>query len=279
MKYLKMFLNAVKKPLLISFVAALGIGGVLGFLGLTGKPFYVPLCIAFGIWLVLWILLYLMVSASMKKEEPLDAILAEQGYGDAWLQKHSEIYPTPTRSEKLRRVDVLSYLNRYDEAKALLDSIPTVGLNDDQNFQLNNARLDMLLTTGHYDEAAAFLGNCRKFMDIYSQGNPLYGAVYGLNAGVILAIQGDFDGSEHYISTSERIISTKKSMSPVTVEIAKTMRLYALGFTDRAEAQEEQTYQAILQDPLLPKQWQKDHFLALLGRAQNLTPEKRQEET
>lgn len=279
MKYLKMFLNAVKKPLLISFIAALGIGGVLGFLGLTGKPFYVPLCIAFGIWLVLWILLYLMISASMKKEEPLDAILAEQGYGDAWLQKHSEIYPTPTRSEKLRRVDVLSYLNRYDEAKALLDSIPTVGLNDDQNFQLNNARLDMLLTTGHYDEAAAFLGGCRKFMDIYSQGNPLYGAVYGLNAGVILAIQGDFDGSEHYISTSERIISTKKSMSPVTVEIAKTMRLYALGFTDRAEAQEEQTYQAILQDPLLPKQWQKDHFLALLGRAQNLTPEKRQEET
>lgn len=277
MKYLKLFLAASKKFLLISFVAALGIGGVLGFLGLTGKPFYVPLCIAFGIWLVLWILLYLMVSASMKKEEPLDAILAEQGYGDAWLQKHSEIYPTPTRSEKLRRVDVLSYLNRYDEAKALLDSIPTVGLNDDQNFQLNNARLDMLLTTGHYDEAAAFLGSCRKFMDIYSQGNPLYGAVYGLNAGVILAIQGDFDGSEHYISTSERIISTKKSMSPVTVEIAKTMRLYALGFTDRAEAQEEQTYQAILQDPLLPKQWQKDHFLALLGRAQNLTPEKRQE--
>ena len=55
MNYLKMFLNAVKKPLLISFIAALGIGGVLGFLGLTGKPFYVPLCIAFGIWLVLWI--------------------------------------------------------------------------------------------------------------------------------------------------------------------------------------------------------------------------------
>lgn len=277
MKYLKLFLAASKKFLLISFVAALGIGLALGFLGLTGKPFYVPLCIAFAIWLVLWILLFLLVSSSMKKDEPLNEILETQGYGDAWLQKHSEIYPTPTRSEKLRRVDVLSYLDRYDEAKALLDSIPTVGLNDDQNFQVNNARLDMLLTTGHYDEAASFLASCRKFMDIYSQGNPLYGAVYGLNAGVILAIQGDYEGSEHYISTSERIISSKDSMSPAMVNIARTMQLYALGFTDRAEAQEEKTYQSIMQDPQLSKQWQKDHFLAQLGKAQKLTPEKRQE--
>ncbi len=277
MKYFKQVVIATKKLILISLAAALGIGAVIAFLGWTDKPFWVPLCIALGIWLVLWILLIFLVSSSLKKDEPLNEILEAQGYCDAWLQKHSEIYPTPTRAEKLRRVEVLSYLDRYDEAKALLDSIPTVGLNDTEVFQVHNARLDMLLTTGHYAEAANYFAGCQKFMDIYSQTNPLYGAVYGLNAGVILAIQGDYNGSEHYIGTAEKIIQSRSSMSPAMVQIARTMQLYALGFTDRAEAQEEKTYQSIMQDPQLAKQWQKDHFLKQLGKAQNLTPEKRQE--
>ena len=277
MKYFKQVVIATKKLILISLAAALGIGAVIAFLGWTDKPFWVPLCIALGIWLVLWILLIFLVSSSLKKDEPLNEILEAQGYCDAWLQKHSEIYPTPTRAEKLRRVEVLSYLDRYDEAKALLDSIPTVGLNDTEVFQVHNERLDMLLTTGHYAEAANYFAGCQKFMDIYSQTNPLYGAVYGLNAGVILAIQGDYNGSEHYIGTAEKIIQSKSSMSPAMVQIARTMQLYALGFTDRAEAQEEKTYQSIMQDPQLAKQWQKDHFLKQLGKAQNLTPEKRQE--
>ena len=277
MKYFKQVVIATKKLILISLAAALGIGAVIAFLGWTDKPFWVPLCIALGIWLVLWILLIFLVSSSLKKDEPLNEILEAQGYCDAWLQKHSEIYPTPTRAEKLRRVEVLSYLDRYDEARTLLDSIPTVGLNDTEVFQVHNARLDMLLTTGHYAEAANYFAGCQKFMDIYSQTNPLYGAVYGLNAGVILAIQGDYNGSEHYIGTAEKIIQSKSSMSPAMVQIARTMQLYALGFTDRAEAQEEKTYQSIMQDPQLAKQWQKDHFLKQLGKAQNLTPEKRQE--
>lgn len=277
MKYFKQVVIATKKLILISLAAALGIGAVIAFLGWTDKPFWVPLCIALGIWLVLWILLIFLVSSSLKKDEPLNEILEAQGYCDAWLQKHSEIYPNPTRAEKLRRVEVLSYLDRYDEAKALLDSIPTVGLNDTEVFQVHNARLDMLLTTGHYAEAANYFAGCQKFMDIYSQTNPLYGAVYGLNAGVILAIQGDYNGSEHYIGTAEKIIQSKSSMSPAMVQIARTMQLYALGFTDRAEAQEEKTYQSIMQDPQLAKQWQKDHFLKQLGKAQYLTPEKRQE--
>ena len=277
MKYFKQVVIATKKLILISLAAALGIGAVIAFLGWTDKPFWVPLCIALGIWLVLWILLIFLVSSSLKKDEPLNEILEAQGYCDAWLQKHSEIYPTPTRAEKLRRVEVLSYLDRYDEARTLLDSIPTVGLNDTEVFQVHNARLDMLLTTGHYAEAANYFAGCQKFMDIYSQTNPLYGAVYGLNAGVILAIQGDYNGSEHYIGTAEKIIQSKSSMSPAMVQIARTMQLYALGFTDRAEAQEEKTYQSIMQDPQLAKQWQKDHFLKQLGKAQNLAPEKRQE--
>ena len=76
---------------------------------------------------------------------------------------------------------------------------------------------------------------------------------------------------------AEKIIQSKSSMSPAMVQIARTMQLYALGFTDRAEAQEEKTYQSIMQDPQLAKQWQKDHFLKQLGKAQYLTPEKRQE--
>ena len=278
MNYFKQIFFVAKKLIFGSLGIALGIGVVVHFIGKNNPPVWLSLLIAAAAWLILWVLLFVLVAASMKKEQPLEDIMIEKGYCDEWLQKHSEIYPTPDRQQKLRRVDVLSYLDRYQEARALLESIPTAGMSDDRSYEYNNAWLDMLLTTGHYDEAVAKLESCRKFMDIYANANPLRGAAYGLNAAVIRAIAGDYQDSEHFLNAAEHAITNAKSMSPALVNIAKTMQLYALGFTDRAEAQEEQTYQAIQNDEKLTKQWQKDHFLAMLGKAQNLIPEKRAEE-
>ena len=276
-KYFKPIFFASKKLMLISLATALAIGAAIHFIANNHPPIYIPMLIALLAWVIIWILLFVLVASTMKKEQPLEDIMIEKGYCDEWLQKHSEIYPTPDRQQKLRRVDVLSYLDRYQEARALLESIPTAGMSDDRTYEYNNAWLDMLLTTGHYDEAVAKLESCRKFMDIYANANPLRGAAYGLNAAVIRAIAGDYQDSEHFLNAAEHAVTSAKSMSPALVNIAKTMQLYALGFTDRAEAQEEQTYQAIQNDEKLTKQWQKDHFLAMLGKAQNLIPEKRAE--
>lgn len=277
MKYIKPILRALWKPMLGSLGIAAAVALCVFWSHRETMAVWKPLCVAAIAWLILWILLTVMIAGTMKKEEPLDEILAEHGYGGEWLQKHSEIYPDPDREQKLRRVDVLSFMGRYDEAKALLNSISTVGMSDDRNFEYNNAWLDMLLTTGHYAEAQAFLTKCRQFMDIYANANPLRGIAYGCNACVILALADDFEGSEHYYNAALHTVETTKGISKAMVRIAKTMQLYALGFFPQAEAQEEQTYQEIISEPLFTKQWQKGHFLAQLGRAQQLAPEKRQE--
>lgn len=276
MKYAKVVIKALSKFILISAGVAVGISIFVYLKAPEPMPIWKPFLVALIALVVLWTLLIAMISSSLKKDEPLDEILAEKGYCDEWLQKHSEIYPNPDRSQKLHRVDILSYLGRFDEAKAILDSLSTLTMNDTQQFEYNNAWLDMLLTTGHYDEALAYYQKCKDFMEIYAKTNPLYGAVYGCNAGVILAAAGDFEGSQHYIDTAEKIIAGKPTMSLVIPKIARTMSLYALGFTDQAEKQESETAQYIMNDTRLEKQWQKDHFMDSLKRAKRLAPENRQ---
>ncbi len=277
-KYFKVLLRALWKPILGSFGICLIIGLLLTLRFHGDKPALLTMLIPMLAWVLLWALGLPMVASVLKKEEPLEEILNEHGYCDAWLQKHSEIYPNPNRSQKLQRVSVLSYLNRYDDAKALLDSIPTVGMNDDQNYEYRVAVLDMLMTTNHFQEAQTYLESCRKFMDIYANDHPLRGVPYGCNAAVILAVAGDFDGSEHYLNAAEHALKNTKGMSLVMVMIARTMQLYALDLIAPAEQQEQKTYEYIISpESQLNKQWQRDHFLAQLGRAQQLTPDKRQE--
>ncbi|MBR4200883.1 MAG: hypothetical protein IKQ91_06350 [Oscillospiraceae bacterium] len=277
MKYIKPVFMALRKFIFGSLGIAVVVSIAVIAFAKDPMPVWKPVCVAVLVWLIIWILLLLMISSSMKKDEPLNEILAAKGYCDEWLQKHSEIYPNPDRSQKLRRADVLSFLGRYEEAKTILDSLSTLPMNDNQQFEYHNAQLDMLLTTAHYDEAAAYLDKCRKFMDIYSETNPMYGAVYACNAAVILALADDFDASEHYMKKAEQIFSTMKDHSLVMPKISRTMQLYALGFAEKAEAQEEETYKYIMNDPKLSEQWQKDHFLSVLGRAQSMLPEKRKE--
>ena len=79
---------------------------------------------------------------------------------EAELRRYSKNWHRPAAAKDL---------DRYDEVKALLDSIPTVGLNDTEVFQVHNARLDMLLTTGEQVSIAlltmAFHAVCTTFSD------------------------------------------------------------------------------------------------------------------
>ena len=277
MKYMLKTLSALRKPILglIPFTVLLGV--LVWLPNRDTAPLWKPLCCTVGAGLLLIVLVTLLIAGTLKKEEPLNEILAKDGYCEAWLQKHSEIYPTPDRSQKLRRVDVLSFMGRYDEAVSLLDSIPTVGFNDDQKYEYQNARLDLMLTGKHYAEGIAELDACRKFMDIYANTYPLRGAAYGCNAAVLRAIAGDYEDSEHFIKAAEHAILNQKDMSPAVVMIAKTMQLYALGFDAQAEEQAEKTRQEIETSPILAKAFQKTHMLQLLERAKDVAPENRKE--
>ena len=274
-KYFKVILQALWQKMLLTLGVVIVIGAVLAFKNTSiAAAILLPLLA----WVILWVLLFLLMASTMKKEEPLEEILIAHGYCDEWLQKHSEIYPNPSRSQKLSRISVLGYLGRYDEAKAMLESLSTFDMNDDQKFEYNVAWLDMLLTTGHYDEGLALLEKCRGWMDTYAGMQPVRGAAYQCNAAVLLAVANDFEGSQKYLEAAERVIFPKKLMSNVIPMIAKTMQLYALDLTGPAEEQEQKTYEYIMsEESQLNQQWQKDHFLSQLGKAKSLTPEKRQE--
>lgn len=277
MKYWMKTFSALRKPILglIPFTVILGV--LIWLPNRSTAPLWKPMCCTVGAGLLLILLVTVLIALTLKKEEPLNEILAKDGYCEEWLQKHSEIYPTPDRSQKLRRVDVLSFMGKYDEATALLDSIPTAGMNDDQKYEYQNARLDLLLNAKHYDEAIAELNACRKFMDIYANTYRLRGAAYGCNAAVIRAIAGDYEDSEHFYKAAEQTILAQKDMSPAIVMIAKTMQLYALGFDAQAKEQEIKTRQEIETNPVLAKDFQKTHMLQLLERAKDVAPENRPE--
>ena len=104
MKYWKQVFWALRKPILglIPFTVLLGF--LIWLPNRDTAPLWKPMCCTVGAGLLLIILLVVMISATLKKEEPLNEIMAKEGYSEAWLQKHSEIYPTPDRTQKLRRV-------------------------------------------------------------------------------------------------------------------------------------------------------------------------------
>lgn len=277
-KYFKVIIHALWQKMLLTLGVVVVLGLILTIRNQSGAPIAATMLLPLLAWVILWALLFLLISSTMKKEEPLEEILIEHGYCDAWLQKHSEIYPNPSRTEKLKRISVLGYLGRYDEAKAMLEAMSTFDMNDDQKYEYNVAWLDMLLTTGHYAEAQALMEKCRGWMDTYAGMQPVRGVAYQCNAAVILAVANDFEGSQHYLEAAERVVFPRKTMSNVIPMIAKTMQLYALDLTAPAEEQEQKTYEYIMSaESQLNKQWQKDHFLSQLGKASAMTPEKRQE--
>ena len=232
------------------------------------KPFLMFICAG----ILISIALVLLIASVLRKEEPLQKILAEKGYGDEYLQEYDRVYPPTNVANKLRKADVLNTMRRFDESEQLLATIPTFGLSDDRKMEYHNCRLDLFLSTHRFAEAQQELAECRQFMDIYASANPVRGMVYSLNAAVILATANDYEGSERYMKSAEQTAFSMKDTSPVMAMIARTMQFYALGFDTQAEQQAEKTRTEIMNSPKLEKQWQKDHFLAQLSRAPEFAP-------
>ena len=274
MKYAVKVAYTLRKLLLSALGASLLLGLLIGFLSSRdGGSFVKPFLCALIAYLILSLALIFLIASTLKKEEPLQKILAEKGYGDDYLQEFDRIYPAQTTSNKLRKADVLNTMQRYAEAEQLLATIPTVGLSDDRKMEYHNCRLDLFLGSHRIQEAMQELANCRKFMDIYANAHPERGVAYGLNAGVILAAAGDYEGSEHYIKAAEHTLEGMKEQSPVLAMIARTMQLYALGFDRQAEEQAAKTQQEIETSPILSEEWQKQHMRSLLARAAELAPQ------
>ncbi|MCR4758974.1 MAG: hypothetical protein K5705_01660 [Oscillospiraceae bacterium] len=276
MKYIIASAKGLWKGLVCVIGGSVALGALFGLYARSKgdtfqKPFLMFLCAG----ILISIALILLIASVLRKEEPLQKILAEKGYGDEYLQEFDRIYPPTNVTNKLRKADVLNTMRRFAESEQLLATIQTFGLSDDRKMEYHNTRLDLFLSTHRFAEAQQELAACRQFMDIYVQGkgNAARGMVFDLNAAVTLATANDFEGSEHYMKEAERSLnSLKDQISPVMFMIARTMQLYALGFEKQAEEQAEKTRQEIMNSTKLEKAWQKEHFLAQLSRAAEFAP-------
>ena len=276
MKYIIAAAKGLWKALLGVLGGSVVLGALCGlFAQSKGDPFRKPFLMFLCAGILICIALTLLIASVLKKEEPLQKILAEKGYCDEYLQTFDRVYPPTTVANKLRKADVLNTMRRFAESEQLLGTVSPLGLSDDRKMEYHNCRLDLFLSTHRFAEAQQELAECRKFMDIYAQGNGnvARGMVYDLNAAVILATANDFEGSEHYLKAAEGALSRMKDQfSPVMLMIARTMQLYALGFDRQAEEQAEKTRQEIMNSQKLEAPWQKDHFLAQLARAAEFAP-------
>ena len=267
MKYVLKAIYSLRQTLLISLLIMTGTLFWLIHDIRNGVRVLPPVWIFLGAWLILLIALIAVTAVTLKKEEPLKQILDESGFSDAYIAKFRETYPNLKTGGKLRLTGILTTAKRFSEAEQLLAEIPVSGLTEHQRMEYHTCQMDLLMSVHRMDEAIAELQRCRGFMDAYANNNPQRGIVYGLNAGVILAAANDYEGSEHYLQTAEHHIAAQKTMSPCLAQIARVMQLYLLGFPDRAQQLAEQTRLAIMQDPILTKDWQKQHFLEKLEDA------------
>lgn len=273
MKYIIASAKGLWKGLLCVIGGSVLLGALFGLYARSkGDTFQKPFLMFVCAGILVSIALVLLIASVLRKEEPLQKILAEKGYCDEYLQTFDRIYPPTNVTNKLRKADVLNTMQRFGESEQLLATIPTFGLSDDRKMEYHNCRLDLFLSMHRFAEAQQELAQCREFMDIYARANPLRGMVYSLNAAVTLATANDFEGSERYLKSAEQTAQPMKDTSPVMVMIARTMQLYALGFQAQAEQQAEKTRAEIMNSPHLDKQWQKNHFLAQLSRASEFAP-------
>lgn len=269
MKTLLLTLRALWKTLLFSLIVLIGFVYWIRY-DLSHGVQIMPLrWIILALGILLNIALIVVAAVAVKKEGPLNEILEQEGYSDAYIEKFRETYPNPTTAQKLRLTGILTTAKRYSEAEQMLAGIPTAGLTEDLRMEYHTCRMDLLFSTHRYSEAITELQGCRSFMDAYANAHPKRGIVHGLNAGVILAAANDYEGSEHYLRAAEHFISEQKGMSPCLAQIARVIQLYLLGFPDRARQCAEETRTAIMQDPVLKQGWQKQHFLEKLEDAKS----------
>ena len=266
-KQILALLRALWKYILSSLVFLVVIGLWLTYDILHGVRIMPFLWILLAAWLIINAAMIVLLIFEFKKEAPLNEILAENGYCELYLEKFHEVYPNPNKNTALRLIGILTTMKHYAEAEQMLQQIQPFGLNDDQKMEYHTCRMDLFLSRHRFDAAIAELQSCRRFMDIYANAHPQRGFVYGLNAAVILAAANDYEGSEHYLQAAEHGIGQMKGISPCMAQIAKVMQLSLLGFTDRAGQLAEQTRLAIMEDPVLRADWQKQHFLQKLEDA------------
>lgn len=269
MKTILKTLHELRKILLFSLIVLAGFIYWIWHDISHGVRILPPVWIFLGAWILLNIALIAVAAIAIKKEGPLNEILEQEGYSDAYIDKFRETYPDPTTATKLRLTGILTTAKRFSEAEQLLAEISPAGLTDDLRMEYHTCRMDLFFSSHRLNEAIAELQGCRPFMDEYANKHPQRGIVHGLNAGVILAAANDSVGSEHYLQAAEHHIAAQKKMSPCLAQIARVMQLYLLGQPDMARQRAEETRYAIMQDPILKKEWQKQHFLQKLEDAKS----------
>lgn len=220
------------------------------------------------LWLAANIALFVYTMREYRRQVPIMEIMVEKGVCDEVLQKHCALYPHPAQSELLRRVDLLLAMERWDEAEALLNTIPEAEVKPPNIVLYYNCLLLLLTETGRVSLAYKIFCDNRGMIDSYAgkTKQSARGAYYA-TATTLLALCGDAAGSAQYLSLTEIVYGESKGLPQFLPRIIRAERLYALGERAEAENLAAVLRAEIAESDVLKKDWERRQLLHMLDRA------------
>lgn len=270
---LKEFVRSMRR-LSISLLTALllAAGAVWYVFAHSASP--LPFLIAAAvIWFAAMLALYIYVMRTYRKELPLAELRMEKGLCDELVQKHCALYPNPSQGELLKRVDLLLALERWNDAEALLNTVPEAEVRPQNIVVYYNCLLLLLLETGRASTAyQIFCGN-RGMIDSHAgkSQTPSRGAYYA-TAMTLLALQGDEAGSAQYLSLVEVVYGQSTGVAQFFPRIMRAERLYALGARAEADDLAAKLRAEIPESSALTKDWERQQLLHMLDHAAAMSP-------
>jgi len=131
----------------------------------------------------------------------------EKGICDEYITAYRRIYPNPDNKHKLRLADSLIALERFNEAKELLDTINIHLLTDDETQGIYfQTLLGYYIGTKQNEDGLLVFQKQQKFLDIYwsSPARERQAGAYYDNAARILAMNGYTDAALQYLKFEEQ---------------------------------------------------------------------------
>lgn len=261
-KVLKTICKAEVKPLCLIIVAIFGFCAVKH----DFRDFPGLVLLMFLPWMLICVVLALIAWKSVRKQKPLHDIYENEGFSENYLAKFQEIYPQFGNSEKIRLCDIYIGLERYADAKQMLENIVENELAAPEIPVFQNVRMTYFLFTHQKHNAIQTFTSHKTVLDYYAKEHMSAAGSYLSNAVLILAMQGEQADSDRYFDLFQlwRDCMGKKLISDYPVKITRMAQLYLLGYTTNAELLEQELLKNITEEQNFEHEWQRESTLRSL---------------
>lgn len=194
----------------------------------------------------------------------------QKGICDEYICAYRRIYPNPDTKHKLRLADALITLQRFSEAREILDTFHIHPLTDDETRGIYfHTLLGYYIGTKQHGDGLLVFQQEQKFLDIYwgSPARERQAGAYYDNAARILAMSGYAEYAMQYLQFEQQW-AQKYDKTGFLPQITQISILNSLGETEKAEQEANQLRQKMEAYPYKTVP-QKEAFMRMLAGALN----------